>query len=239
MSPASAREACLMSNLTFFAVTLVQLSPPREAWRADWLSLLRLNQTHVFQNWETDPAFLALPFPGVSSVLFPLGSHLLSSAVPQTWHSLLAETIPKLNRAKTLFYIFFCTCGNMRFIFFTIAWHSRLTFNNQSTRAFNIFIDLFICRADPSLAFGLWTSSFQIALNCIFFLFFTRTYLKYINPIEACPQPHWGAHSLLMSINAPVSFPSPSSCCPAQDSEQSQGHSSLPLSPSWSKLPFW
>lgn len=50
----------------------------------DWLSLLRLSQIDVFQTCETDVAFLALPFPGVSSVLFPLGSHLPSSAVPQS-----------------------------------------------------------------------------------------------------------------------------------------------------------
>lgn len=83
-SPTSAREAYIMSNLTIFAVTLVQLSPPGGAWRADQPSLLRLNQTHVFLTCETDLAFLALPFPGVTSLLFSLGSHLSSSAEPQT-----------------------------------------------------------------------------------------------------------------------------------------------------------
>lgn len=91
IAPASAREAYIVSNLTIFAVTLVQLlSPPGEAWRADQLSLLRLRgeTAHVFQTWKTDPAFLALPFPVVFFELFSLGSHLSSSAVPQTWHSL-------------------------------------------------------------------------------------------------------------------------------------------------------
>lgn len=102
------------------------------------------------------------------------------------------------------------------------------------------FLDFFIYWAGPSLAFIICTLDTSL-YNGVFFSFFGEPYLKYIKPPEACPQHHRGWPPLaavckcdkliLKSIIGTTAFD-------AKDTEQSQGHSSLPPSPSWSELPF-
>lgn len=153
--------------------------------------------------------------------------------------------MPVLNRGKTLLYMFLCTCRNMRVIFFTAAWHSRLLFSLWSTtvsRFFELQISFFVDLVPLwHLSFVLWTF-LCIMAHFFFFFFFGELHLKYIKPPEACPQHHRGWPPLaavyrcdrliLKSIIGTIAFA-------AKDTEQSQGHSSLLPSPSWSKLPFW
>lgn len=159
--------------------------------------------------------FLALPFPVVSSELSPAGSHLSSSAVRQTWHSLPAETVSVLSRDKTLLYMYLCICRNMRFIFFTTAWHSSLKFSlwSAAVSRFFWFTDLFVHRAAPHSGIcHLYFGHFFVKLLFFFsWFFFGGGHISNIwSHVKPVPSTTEGARPLLLSLNATGSFASPS-----------------------------